>query len=113
MNTLKCVLPDDDVGKGSTILKNENGAVAAGVGVAVAPSATVELPVAQVLAATDPAWGWERDNGSRTRWDVKSLSRCDASDEGDDCDFGDHVDGLEEGNRKGCKVDVKVSSKSR
>ena len=79
VDALQGVLADDDVGELSAILEDEDGAVAAGVGVAVAGPATVELLVAAVEGAADGGWLGQGDDAAGAGWDVEGLSCAEAS----------------------------------
>jgi len=75
VDALKCVLANDDVGELGAVIEDEDGAVAAGVVVAVARSATIELAVATVEGATDGGWLGKRNDATHTGWDLEGL-RC-------------------------------------
>jgi hypothetical protein len=75
VNSLELTRANNDVGQGSTVLKNENGILASSVLVGVAGATTVILSVAQVHVAGDRAGLGERDDRSDSGRDVQSL-RC-------------------------------------
>jgi hypothetical protein len=80
MHTLKGVGTNDDVGNRSTILENEDSVITTSVEVRVAWVTTIELLVSIILAASDDARRWERNDATNTAGDVESLSRRDAGD---------------------------------
>jgi len=73
VNTLEGVHTDNNVGESGTVLKDEDGVVAASVGISVAGLATVELLVAKIDAALDDRRRRESNNVADASRDVERL----------------------------------------
>lgn len=75
VNTLQLVGTNDDVGDGSTILKDEDSGSRSSVLVGVASTSTVVLLVSVILGASDGLRLGERDDATNTGWDLQGLGR--------------------------------------
>lgn len=89
VNTLERVSTDDDVGDGSTILKDEDSVIAASVVIGVARLTTIKLLVAEVLIAGDGARSRKRSDTADASGDVESLCRRNADNKGDELNLGE------------------------
>jgi hypothetical protein len=90
VDTLECICTDDDVGNGSAVLKNEDGAIAASIGIRVAWLAPVKLSVAKVDTASNDAGLRERHDATCARGNVESLRSRHAGDKREECDLRQH-----------------------
>ena len=96
VDTLEGLGTDDNVGKASTVVQDEDGAIAASVVIRVASPATVELLVAQVDLSGDGRWRRKRDDAANTAGDVERLRRGKSSSESRKLDLSElHIVGAE------------------
>ena len=94
VDALKRISTNDDVRDGSAVVEDEDSVAAASVLVGVAWLATVKLLVLEVLATSDGARRWERDDGTRAGRNVESLRSRHAGNEREKGNLGNHGGGV-------------------
>lgn len=92
MYTLQLIDANDNVGQSSAVLKDEDRAIAAGIGISITGPATVVLLVSHVFRARDNTGGRKRDDGSNSRGDVQCLASGKSDRGTDDSDFETHFE---------------------
>lgn len=90
MNALELVLPDDDVAESSTVLEDEHGTVATGIGIGVASPAAVVLLVTHILRTRNDAGRGKRHDRPNSCRDVQCLASGETDSGTDEGDFETH-----------------------
>jgi hypothetical protein len=89
VDTFKLVGADNDIGESGTILKDEDSAVRATIGIGVASTATVILLVAHITNARDGGWTAQWHNATNTGRNGKRLWSSEGGHDGSNCGGGE------------------------